>query len=198
MARQLTDGTLAILSLLLALGATSCSDDTNILPPGKCNDNDDCSGGEECDAWSHDCVPPGDANRCEACVVDGDCDAGYACAEVSFEGTRVGTYCARDCGGQDDLFCGSDGGRTVGLFCQSVRTRAGVVGDYCGPTTTTCEAYLLHNQACDGDGECSADGDGPMDDAACRNDRCTFPCDGVNGNCPFGYDCGAFDLCETL
>jgi hypothetical protein len=158
-----------------------------------CNEDADCDGGDECDAWTHACVvPSGAVNQCQACVTDGDCDAGSGCVEVSFEGTRIGTYCALDgCAdeGDPDFYCAGNVGR--GNRCQTVTTRAGATGDYCVPATTTCEGYLHHRLACVGvQGVCSHDGDGGDADGVCvAGTTCSYPCAG-DGDCPGGYDCG--------
>jgi hypothetical protein len=60
-----------------ALSTFACADDTNLLPPGSCNDNDDCSADQHCEAGS--CVA-GTGNDCET---NDDCGAGFICNVIT-------------------------------------------------------------------------------------------------------------------
>jgi hypothetical protein len=66
---------------------------------------------------------------------------------------------------------------------------------------TTCFAYSNLGEDCSGlDSECSADGDGPIDDGACEDLVCTYSCwDGTHHDewCPNNNCIDANNYCET-
>jgi hypothetical protein len=164
----------------------------------ECN-NDSTCGDKSCIQAQRKCsdVTQRSVEVCRECAADSMCRSGMRCVALDFSGTPTGSYCVYVRTSRPSSSCNNARPYTQQVTRSSIDSGA---TSFCiPPSTTSCPGVLSVSRGASGE-SCSGSSEDEcglpnLDDAVCKDMRCTYVCNSSDLNCPEGLLCLPVGLC---